>query len=306
MRRTFEDQDDWIPVAHESEVSKEGDFLCLPWRTDGELALMRQSGQLVAFNNRCHHRGAKIFDALTRGNREPRCSYHARLSTADNVVRYETFTFGGFVFCAGVPYRQRLRTLPTTMEDPIGSLLSGAIGLRLHSEFTMVMDCHWTVAVENALDYEHVGSVHTGSLSKLLGTPLAPVLWNCGWSYQEFKARSPSALDFVGKSMGERWGSFDYAHALFFPNACVSSTRGWTYSLQNYFPRADGKTLFLHRLFVPPEAHNDGYEPVAVLNRKVFEEDAAVCARVAPWFAGQVGVGDERLAHFRRYLRTML
>lgn len=305
MRRTFEDQDDWIPVAHESEVSQEGDFLCLPWRTDGELTLMRQGGQLVAFNNRCHHRGARIFDALTRGNQEPRCSYHARLATADNVVRYETFTFGGFVFCGGVPYRRTTVPQHTTIDDPFGSMLAGAIGMKLHSEFSMTMDCHWTVAVENALDHEHVRSVHTGSLSKLLGAPCTPVLWDCGWSYQEFDSRSPTALDFVGKTMGPSL-EFDYAHALFFPNACVSSTRGWTYSLQNYFPRADGKTTFLHRLFVPDEASRAAYEPVATLNRKVFEEDAAVCAKVAPWFAGQTGPGDERLLHFRRYLRTML
>lgn len=304
MRRNYEDQDDWIPVAHESELAREGDFLCLPWRTDGELALMRQGGQLVAFNNRCHHRGARIFDALTGGNREPRCSYHARLSTADNVVRYETFTFGGFVFCAGVPYRRITSAQQATMDEPFGSMLSGAAGMKLHSEFSMTMDCHWTVAVENALDHEHVSCVHSGSLGKLLGAPLTPVLWDCGWSYQEFQSQSSAALDFVGKSMGPSQ-NFDYAHALIFPNACVSSTRGWTYSLQNYFPRADGKTTFLHRLYAS-EASSQAANRVAVLNRRIFEEDAVVCAKVAPWFAGQVGPGDARLLHFRRYLRTML
>lgn len=309
MRRLTEDQSDWMPVAHESELVVEGDYVLLPWRVDSELALMRQGGELVAFDNRCHHRGARIFDKPS-GRTEPRCPYHARLSTAANVNRYDTFTFGGFVFCAGEPYKSRMRIIPTEMDNPFGDFLRGASGMVKQSELRFIMDCHWTVAVENALDHEHVELVHKESLAELLSEPREPVFWNHGWSYHQFNAKKPKALNAVGQAINSTSvADFDYAHTFFFPGACVSSTRGWTYSLQTYFPRVDGRTNFWHRLYAPPSispAYHHANVMAAIMNAKVFDEDAVVCARVPPNFSGELGPKDARIAEFRKHLRSML
>jgi phenylpropionate dioxygenase-like ring-hydroxylating dioxygenase large terminal subunit len=284
----------WHPVAHASELANEGDFILLPWRANGEIAVMRQAGDLVAFDNLCPHRGARIFTEI-RGNREPRCVYHARLATADNVRRFQLMTLGDWIF-AGT-----WQTPPSPF-GRIDDLMGQVPPLRLHSTLAFTMDCHWTVAIENALDSEHIEHVHPNSLSKMALTSVEQNFYRDGSSFERFRSDS-GRLGRMGKFFpGEQ--RFDYAHAHLFPYSCLSSTRGWTYSLQHYFPRADGRTNFIHRLYAAQTTRPlpEFFDSVARLNEAVFREDAEICARVPAHFAGTLGPREERIAKFRSAL----
>ena len=154
----------WTPVAHRSELAKSGDFVLLPWKADGEVAIANMAGEIVAFDNVCSHRGARIFTEL-RGNQPPACPYHGRLATARNVRRFAVTEMGDFLFA------RESRPGNPQIGPPLIGLMKDAPPLVFHSALSFVMDCHWTVAVENTLDFEHVAHVHTESLAKLALVP---------------------------------------------------------------------------------------------------------------------------------------
>lgn len=286
----------WIIAAHRSELAEPGSFVLLPWKADGELALTNIGGRIVAFDNRCHHRGARIFNE-PRGNREPRCAYHGRLATEENVRRFPLQTWNGFVLVS--EHEEDDTRVPLQMLD----FLIEAPSLDLHSTQAFVMDCDWRVAIENALDFEHVGHVHGDSLAKLQLEPIALECGARGSSIETFKSGAPG-LDSMGRFFTDERRRPDYVHAHYFPFTCLSSTRGWTYSLQHYFPRADGRTNFVHRLYAAPTTRPmpTFFDSVARMNERVFREDAAICARVPAGFEGMLGPREQRIAHFRRAL----
>ena len=289
----------WHPVAHASELAAEGDFVCLPWRADGEIAVTNIAGEIVAFDNRCPHRGARIFTEL-RGNRPPVCAYHGRCAQASAVRRYKVEQYGEFV-CAADGAQTRL--IEQVEPAPLGRFVRSALELRLHSTLQIIMECHWTVAVENALDSEHLEHVHTDSLAKLALRSESIGYYGNGSSFETFTSEAGRLGHLSRFFPGEQ--RFDYAHAHMFPYSCLSSTRGWTYSLQHYFPRADGRTNFIHRLYAAETTKPmpEFFDSVARLNEQVFREDAAICAGIPAWFIGELGPREDRIRHFRKYAR---
>ncbi len=285
----------WHPVANRSELARPGDYLVLPWKADGEIALTNIDGEIVAFDNRCPHRGARIFTDM-RGNRPPVCGYHGRCARAEQMQRFQAFAWGDWIIAeSNVDFPLDARSYVGGMD-----LLRDLPPLALHGEITFVMDCDWTVAIENALDFEHVAHLHGNSLARLALQPGNFRPYADGSSMQAFKAESLRRMDSVFPHQAE----FDYVHAHLFPQTCISSTRGWTYSLQHYFPRADGRTNFVHRLYSTPTTRPvpGFFDAAFALNRKVFEEDAAICANVPAGHAGALGPLDARIAHFRSHL----
>lgn len=285
----------WTPIAHRSELAKSGDFVLLPWKVEGEIAIANIAGEIVAFDNRCPHRGARIFTDA-RGNRPPACPYHGRLATAHTVRHFSMTEMGDFIFA------RQYRPGNAQIGPPMIGLIKDAPPLAFHSALAFVMDCHWTVAVENALDFEHVEHVHAESLAKLALVPKRLRKLDDGSSIEEFTSEAQRLGHLTRFFRHEK--SFGYTHAHLFPYSCVSSTRGWTYSLQHYFPRADGRTNFIHRLYAAETTRPmpEFFDSVARLNAQVFREDAAICAGIRTGFVGHLGPREERIAHFRGVL----
>jgi phenylpropionate dioxygenase-like ring-hydroxylating dioxygenase large terminal subunit len=304
--------DRWHLVAHVSELQNPGDFVALPVFGDGrEIAVMNYEGYLHAWDNRCPHRGMRIFKESS-GNRAPVCEYHGRCAKPHLLKTLSHCLVNGWVFVAGQtdPTKCVSLQLPMLVAD---ILEEAPPDLTLYSRLQFTMDCDWTVAVENALDLEHVEHVHADSLARLgltdevLGSDTAPD----GSSRARLHSSEAKRLDklrqffrspgsAMPRNMDKPW---DYEHTYFYPYAAVSSTRGFTYSLQNYWPQPDGRTHFLHRLYAAPAnspAAFNYFDSVARLNEKVFREDAAICAHVPADFPGVLGKGDERIACFRQ------
>lgn len=289
----------WHLVAHASELEQPGDYVCLPRQGHPDTAVMNFDGEIVAFDNRCPHRGARIFTDL-RGNRPPVCGYHGRCARPADVARMRTAWIGDWLF-VGPLWSNEVG--PRHKDSPVAEFLKGSPRLAPHSTSARIYDCHWTTAVENSLDSEHVEHVHGASLASL-GLQRAS-LWTegDGSSLEVFHSAAAPRLNRLAKSFHET-RPFDYAHAHVNPFAAVASTRGWTYSMQHYLPQADGRTAFISRLFVQADALSRGavhfFAAVAAMNKRVFDEDADICA-IVPRAGGvcHLGPRDDRVRHFR-------
>lgn len=298
----------WVVVCHASELAEPNSYVVLPWGSNSEVVVSHTEGQLIAWDNRCPHRGARIYPGM-KGVAPPVCAYHGRTARCDNLNRYHIRVENGMVLVCGHPSND--------VEEPNRKVfleMRGFSNVNLHKTFRLTMDCHWTAAVENALDFQHVRHVHAESLATM-GLSSESV-WNFedGSSVERFQADSKvqRKLDKLRRLL-PHWGSpgADYIHTFLFPFSCVSSTRGWTFSLQNYFPRADGRTEFYHRLYVPTNAEPAAlhyYDAVFDQNVRVFTEDAAVCALLPPGPVQSHGSGhldyryESRLVNFRNAL----
>jgi phenylpropionate dioxygenase-like ring-hydroxylating dioxygenase large terminal subunit len=86
----------WVIAAHHCELANPGDFVLLPWQR-GELALTNIDGEVIAFDNLCPHRGARIFAGM-HGNSPPVCRYHGRCAKPSQLNRFKVSSKNGFVF----------------------------------------------------------------------------------------------------------------------------------------------------------------------------------------------------------------
>ena len=82
----------WTVVCHESDVARDGDYVVIPAghlrdeprSPDGspasELAVTNTDGVVWAWDNRCSHRGSRVYTGPMQGNQPPRCPYHGRMA----------------------------------------------------------------------------------------------------------------------------------------------------------------------------------------------------------------------------------
>lgn len=292
----------WHLLAHSSEVDEPGAFVMLPWMTGGEVVVTNLDGQIVAFRNACPHRGARLY-RQTVGSQPPVCAYHGRCASEDTLDLLPVTFLGSWVLVADHPRAPPLGDVLRWLSGPVRDLLLAELPLRRHTVLELPYRCHWTVAVENALDFEHIVAVHPDSLGvmglKVSESHTDPVTASSAHVFRSSEARRLSGM---ARSF-TRPLDFDYAHVYLAPYSCVSSTRGYTVSLQQYFPRADGTTAFIHRMF---EAEHRGdlsqfFRSAAAMNERVFREDAEICAHVPAYHDSRLGPWDARIQHFRNY-----
>lgn len=301
----------WLLACHASEVAAEGDFVLLPFvrsgSRSGQVAVTRRGGSVVAFDNLCPHRGARIFKTLA-GNAEPRCGYHGRTYAPSEWTRFAVWEQSSWVWVHPDPSLDGGRgwgwPTPHGLQEFPGGLFADRPGLRLEQRLRLPVACEWTVAVENALESEHVPYVHKDSFARLGLRTASTVVSSTGCSLEYF--HGPAELRERQKSLGEAaW--FHYAHAHLFPFVALSSTAGLTYSLQYYDPTAPGETLLFHRLYTAPCRSEPVRRALADatlrFNARVFSEDADACSDVEPDVGTADGPHDARVAHFRRHLR---
>jgi hypothetical protein len=290
----------WIIAAHRCELVEPGDFVTIT----PDVAVMNVDGEVVAFMNTCPHRGARIYTE-PRGNRPPVCAYHGRCARPSQVETYLCQWVGDWLLVDWTDGRVRLGD-GNGLSHMEADFLRGSPALRLHSEIRRTYDFGWRVAVENALDNEHVAHVHTGTLATLQLARAGLEVLPGGSSIEAFRSAVADRLDRVAPLFASTY-PFDYAHLHLAPYSAVATTRGWTYALQLYLPRLDGRTDFVSRLFVQTEAgarpgQDRYYAAVAAMNDRVFAEDEAICQIVVPGFTGNLGPRDDRIAHFRESL----
>lgn len=304
----------WHIVCHESELKEEGSWVVLNWYPGQQVAATRQQGELVVFDNRCPHRGKLIFPcaahrACSTGVGPAQCSYHGwRYSSRNSsgLRRIPFAWFGSFLYACEAPefFGSPAVMLRASPHEDI------AVDVVLVAEMAFWQNCDWRVAVENTLEADHIATVHgcTALAAAELGS-IGCELFSSGASLEMFEARNPrtlALLDFMQSTFNMDFATeYDYVHGHIFPFTAISSTRGYTYSLQQYFPAADGGALFASRLYSrPADSDVSAYlEAVKLGSQQVFMEDAEICEGV-PVQQGtdRLRKTETRIKHFRETL----
>ncbi|HEX4326342.1 MAG TPA: Rieske 2Fe-2S domain-containing protein [Burkholderiales bacterium] len=324
--------DFWHLAAHRSELAQAGDFLKLSLLGQ-DLVLANDNGSILAFDNICPHRGARIVGADC-GRAPLTCPYHGwtyaggkfRIPGREQFdpavleqVRYRTYETawcGDFVFVSPAP-RQSLEQQLGGIAPLIENI--GACIARRHDFHHFQFDCDWKVAIENALEPYHIDLIHRATLGKMrLPAPRTEYHGiNSVAFFEVAEARTKASLERIGRYFDLPFQHAGYFALYLFPFAMISSTYGYSYSMQHFVPAPQEKTNFYTRVLAARLKDEGGRDLEASLlastvemNRKVFQEDHEICQRVARVFPADTGMiygsAEQQIVHFHRsYLEAM-
>lgn len=328
-------RDYWHLICHRNELPGNGDFLRLDTPL-GDLVVFNDNGDLVAFDNLCPHRGARMFQGR-EGSQAATCAYHGWSYNNGRVVipmvedfrectarearlnKYQVDWCGDFLFVAVTP-RQPLYE---QLDDVAEALENISFNIARRLDFNSYQfQSYWPVAVENALEPYHIPLVHTGTLATLeLKDGVNEYHGvNSIWRAPLGNARIEKQLRSLAKQFAIDFSYEGYLSIYLFPFTMISSTFGYSYSLQSFFPHAkEGEiTNFSSRLLAVHPASERATAIVgpflnssAKVNRQVFEEDHEICKLVpkTSWSVEPLKFAsrqEEKVSHFRESCRAFL
>jgi phenylpropionate dioxygenase-like ring-hydroxylating dioxygenase large terminal subunit len=325
----------WHMVCHRNELPNDGDFI--RFKTPiGDVVVFNDCGNYIAFDNRCAHRGTFIY--LTDfGNQANTCKYHGWTFKSGNLIipafeqfkgcsinkadlnRYKLDWCGDFLFLGVEPQSDLYAQLDGAVEfiENISFNISGRL-----DAITYEYECTWPIAVENALEPYHIGMVHPGTLANLKLEDGLNTFYgsNSVWQAPLGDDRIKKQLTRLGTFLNIDYAYQGYMSIFMFPFTMISSTFGYSYSLQNFFPHQSrhDRTNFMSRLLachVKDERAQTIMQPffdsTAKVNRIIFEEDHSIC-KIMPvdaWSADPlIFMSDQELkiSHFRDMCRFNL
>lgn len=320
----------WLFAGFLQQLQHENDFLVVS-RNQREIVIQRMGGTLRAFVNVCAHRNSRI-QIEASGCRPLICPYHGwkygsrgellglpgrEHFDADELaaVRLEAVQVdfaGPLVFVNFEPHCEPLRDFLGDTVHWLTEHLPGA----LESTLVLEQQCNWKVAVENTLEFYHVGQVHRDTFARLQAkesTQCLSGVHSTTTAQLGIDDRRRAVLD---KALANRLNKSDcYEHLFVFPNLTLASTQGFTLSVQYFHPISAGRTLFSsYTLACAPEpAVGDDFnfeiakslaQQTAVFNEQVFREDQIVCEQVHAGLSnstreGILGALEARVEHFQ-------
>lgn len=293
----------WHLGCHRRELPADGDYLRFD-SAAGEIVLFNDAGNLVAFDNRCPHRGARLYVGDS-GNQPATCAYHGWTYRRGELIvpgrerfdacqlahaalrRFRIDWCGDFLFFAKQPRTDlstQLGAFAATLES-LSFNIAGRLDLNRYD-----YACYWPLAIENALEPCHIDAVHQDTLATLRleagenrfdGD-------NSAWYAPLGEARLNSRLAKLRRFFMIDDAYDGYMSLYLFPFTMISSTYGYSYSLQHFLPAADGaRTHFTSRLYAAhatdPHASDllgSFFDSTIRVNRQVFDEDHRICQRM--------------------------
>lgn len=325
----------WHLLCHRRELPSKGDYLRFQTAV-GDIVVFNDGKDLVAFDNRCPHRGARLYDGAS-GNQPATCRYHGWTHDAGVMIiperekfancdlgaarlrQYEVEWCGDFLFVGIAPRAALYDQLGDAAE--IIENISFNIDRQADAS-SYSYDCYWPLAVENALEPYHISLVHPQTLATLQledGENTFQGI-NSVWKAPVGNARIRRQLQGLKRFFAIDFAYDGYFSLYLFPFTMLSSTFGFSYSLQHFFPAAEGRheTHFSSRLLTAPPADERAaamiaplFESTAQVNRRVFAEDHEICQRLpaASWSAEPLrfaSADEAKIAHFRESCRRHL
>jgi phenylpropionate dioxygenase-like ring-hydroxylating dioxygenase large terminal subunit len=322
----------WHLLAHRSEIEVARDFL----RFDvagREVVLHHDGTSVMAFDNRCPHRGTRIFDN-DYGRERFVCRYHGwsyangRVFVADKKAlahcpidqimlnQLKVSWIGDFVFVAENP----LQSLDAQLAGLAPILEAVSLGIDQRWDYNRYnYEADWRIVLENALEPYHLSSIHPDTLNTLnLQTGTNEYFGsNSVWSAPIGDNRVEKRLRSLNRLFNLPHQFEGYQSIYIFPFTMISSTFGFSQSIQHFLPtQSPERTAFTSRLFsgrlqegVKPEIVTSLMASSATMNRAVFEEDHAICKRV-PFDSWSMepprfwAASEEKLLHFRHSYRV--
>jgi len=328
-------QNYWHMICHRNELPNDGDFLRLKTPI-GDVVVFNDGGDYVAFDNHCAHRGTKIY--LTDfGNQANTCKYHGWTFKSGQLIipavekfkdcniekadlrRYLLDWCGDFLFLGVTPKQDLYEQL-----DGVAQYIEN-ISFNIFERADVSVykyECAWPLALENALEPYHIGMVHSGTLAKLKLEDGANTFHgsNSIWQAPVGDSRINKQLQSLGAYFNIDYGYEGYMSIFMFPFTMISSTFGYSYSVQNFFPHQTSKNLtnFMSRLLICNVKDSTArkivqpfFDSSSKINRMIFEEDHAIC-KLFPtdsWSPDPLKFISEqevKIAHFRDLCRADL
>ena len=325
----------WHMVCHRNELPNDGDFL--RFKTPiGDVVIFNDGGDYVAFDNRCAHRGALIY-LSDFGNQPNTCKYHGWSFKSDKLIipsvqqfkgcdiakadlnRYKLDWCGDFLFLGISPEMDLYAQLDEVADyvENISFNISGRLDASAYE-----YECYWPLAVENALEPYHIGMIHPGTLAKLKLEDGINTFHgsNSVWQAPIGDGRIKRQLERLGNLFNIDYSYKGYMSIFMFPFTMISSTFGYSYSFQNFFPHQtrNDRTNFMSRFLFSNlrDQHAQKivqpfFDSSAKVNRIVFDEDHSIC-KIMPadsWNSEPLQFISEqeiKIAHFRDLCRSGL
>jgi phenylpropionate dioxygenase-like ring-hydroxylating dioxygenase large terminal subunit len=320
----------WHFGCHISELKQEGDYL-LYRLLDREVALYHDGRAIIAFDNRCPHRGTRLFDDRS-GSAAAVCKYHGwsysrgmlNIPQEEDLLPscarpelhlYQTAWCGTFLFFSMLPTKPLDDQLGEDLYTILESLSFDCSSCQDNNGY--VYDCYWPIAVENALEPQHLPFVHAATLNKFDLVNYRNR--HCGKNSIVYFDIADPGMEKGLRRIERIYDCGDAVHAgymsiFLFPFSFISSTAGTSYSVQTFFPKNEHSTWFGSRLYSvrlidsKHQAMDEAVVAAAIdMNKKVFEEDHAICRRIErdAWVKslnGPLYRSEEKIIQFRKYL----
>jgi phenylpropionate dioxygenase-like ring-hydroxylating dioxygenase large terminal subunit len=300
----------WHFGGHKNELLNHNDFIKFSIGNK-EVVLYNDLGEIRAFDNICPHRGAKIFIGDS-GNSPSVCSYHGLRLEGGKVIipdpsiyrdahkcfkenKVHIQSCGQLIFFSFEPSTN----LETQLTDPLFRILESlSYDFGVRNDFNRYnFECFWPIAVENALEPDHLPFVHPATLNSL-----KLVNYRNEFFGDNNLARFDIGNESVKKGLNRIRNFFEFFDEPFlgyqsfylFPFSFISTTYCYTFSVQNFFPgNKDVFTYFTSRFYQGPTIQksklylSDFFHSALTINRQVFEEDHSVCKLISKdaWLA---------------------
>jgi nitrite reductase/ring-hydroxylating ferredoxin subunit len=324
----------WHLFCHRSEVAAPHEYVRLQAFGD-EVVAFNDGADVVVFDNRCPHRGARVYDG-DAGKQRWVCPYHGWSfvkgrffvpasetftgcdPTKAELARYRTAWVGEFLFVSKRP-TQPIETQLEGVYDMLAAISRGIGGRRDINAYPY--RCNWKIAVENALDQYHVSLVHHETLNRLKLKPAEDeYLGENNISRAALgDEKMIKKLKLLGRLFELDHKPDGYVAIQLFPFTFLTSTFGYSYSLQQFYPGANQDvTAFTSRFYagklsskLPPDTMDSFFASSLSVNHDVFKEDAEICARLptdswSPEPERYVCAGEAKIVEFRRVVRAHL
>ena len=323
----------WHLLCHRRELPAKGDYLRFETAA-GDIVVFNDGKDLVAFDNRCPHRGARLYDGVA-GNQPATCKYHGWTHDAGIMIIPEREKFsqcdlaeaklrqyavdwcGDFLFVGIAPRA----ALYEQLGDAAEILENISFNIDARTDLNQYMyECYWPLAVENALEPYHISLVHPQTLATLQlenGENTFTGI-NSVWRAPVGNRRIHRQLQGLQRFFAIDFAYEGYLSLYLFPFTMLSSTFGFSYSLQHFFPSASSRheTHFTSRLLTAPATDERAaalvaplLESTAQVNRRVFAEDHEICKRMTAdsWSVEPLrfpNVEEAKIGHFRESCRS--
>ncbi|MDH0749780.1 Rieske 2Fe-2S domain-containing protein [Pseudomonas sp. GD03842] len=294
----------WHPLCLKSQVAEDRDFIRFNV-LDFEVVVFNDAGNLIAFDNRCPHRGTRFFTE-DRGRQRILCPYHgwsygagqlripdAKSFTGCDIGKADLNFFklafcGELVFFAIEPRASLADQLGPEIYRLIAQTTPDLSGVADFNRYAFEAD--WSISLENALEPYHIPLVHRDTLATLKLGRGENVFYgeNSIWSAPVENEKVARRLEGLSRFFAPREAFPGYISLFLYPFSMLSSTYGYSWSMQNFFPSScDDRTWFTSQLFALRAASERYDEIVATFmastaenNRAVFDEDHSICKRI--------------------------
>ena len=319
----------WHLIAHRSELSETNAYIRSNIGGE-ELAAFNDGASVIVFDNLCPHRGTRIFDG-ERGKSRFVCPYHGWSFARGKLFRgsgggvrkddgaapglacWQTEWVGDFLFAAKKPVASLTEQL-AGIGDRLEVISKDIEALHDHNAYDY--QSNWKIAVENAQEPYHINQIHPGTLASL-SLSVGRNEYNgdnSSWFSELENESMIKGLSRLGRFFDIKEQHRGYFSTYIFPFSMISSTFGYSYSVQTFLPSSDLNTtnftsrMYRSRLQATAKASvlSSFFDDTAQLNRKVFEEDHQICQRI-PAYAwtsdtSTLTPSEEKIAAFRNSL----